>query len=137
MTHLHLGWRRTGPFCGTEHPLSAHDERLKMMGKGRGRRTCSICLPIPVFVIPRPPKICTASRAMSCDARVVNILSSAMGLQRLDCVSMRSLPAFFAYEHSPCKRLCLLLIVHVLHLVRNVFEPVLRRLSLRDHIRKL
>lgn len=57
------------------------------MGQGRCRGrvgrctlTISMCLPIPVLVIPRPPKIMTASSAISAAIRVENILRKAICL---------------------------------------------------------
>lgn len=47
--------------------------------------TCSIYCPIPVFVIPRPPNIWTASVAVSWAHLVVYILSRPIGLRKITC----------------------------------------------------
>ncbi len=50
--------------------------------------TCSTKRPIPVRVIPRPPKICTASRAVSCAVCVAYIFSRAIGPARCFACSL-------------------------------------------------
>lgn len=43
-------------------------------------RTCSTNLPMPLCVMPRPPKSCTASAAVACSQRVLYIFKNAICL---------------------------------------------------------
>lgn len=63
-------------------------------------RTCSMNRPMPVCVMPRPPKICTESVAVICEHRVLYIFRNAIGLGRHQ-VNERS-PDNWAGENAPC-----------------------------------
>src|SRR5712671_150664 len=58
--------------------------------------TCSTKRPMPVRVIPRPPKICTASRAVSCAVCVAYIFSNAIGPARCFAWSLYDCNSFLS-----------------------------------------
>lgn len=86
--------------------------------------------PIPVRVIPRPPKICTASRAVSCAVCVPYIFSRAIGPARCFACSLYD---YIAYLENNASVFELKRTHHVVHLVCNIFQPTLHRLHASDH----
>ena len=70
---------------------------------------------------------------MSCAERVMNIFSNPIGLRP----NQHSATSKEDDTRLPSEKLRLLLVVHVLHLVRDVLQPMLGRFRLRDHVRKL
>jgi hypothetical protein len=83
---------------------------------------------MPVRVIPRPPKIWTASRAVSCAVWVAYILSRAIGPASCLACSLYDCTILSTRTRHSGKWA-----YHVVHLVRNVLQPALHRLNAGNH----
>ena len=100
--------------------------------QARRRLACSIKRPIPVCVMPRPPKICTASLAVSCAHRVLYIFRKAIWPARLVAWSLYDWNIKVCHSrrvgwHSKA------LSQHIAHLIRDILEPGLNGFCARDH----
>lgn len=88
---------------------------------------------MPVLVMPRPPKIWTASEAVSPYNATVSILhwlSVGMAYCSLGEVCLEC-------SNRSCEEIGLLVVVEGAHLVRDVFEPSLASLDAREHVCEL
>ena len=100
--------------------------------------------PMPVFVIPRPQKICTASCAVSWAHRVLYIFRNAIWpASFVDCSLYDCKPKTTTRDHvsadvlmadAEWERKGVRDAHHVAHLVGDVLEPVLHALRAGDHL---